>query len=213
MARSESVVPRRITEDLAVEIVRPEVMAIVEAEQLAKQEGRRFAWAERAELIKKQFPSCRDAEWVRHFDKDPDKLAELIRDLLKIDQQVPGKSGPRPSPEFKPGIELIRRMKGEDYSTLPFDQTFAILAHGLSLTQIARKTKLSRSQVHRLLRNEAPPSAVEMEAVAGAFKKEPSFFAEWRAAYITASLVNQLEGSPEIAITLYRKLQARTARV
>lgn len=189
------------------------MQVIVEAANQAKLEGRRFPWAERAELIKKQFPSCRDAEWVRHFDKDPDKLAELIRDLLKIDQQVPGKSGPRPSPEFAPGLELIRRMKGEDFSTLPFYQTFAILAHGLSLTQIARKTKLSRSQAHRLLKAEADPSAVEMEAVAVAFKKEPSFFLEWRAAYITASLASQLDASPEIAITLYRKLQTRVARV
>jgi len=186
--------------------VRPEVQVIVDAAAQAKREGRRFTWAERAELIKKQFPTRTKADWVRRFTDDPDMFSDLMRDLLKIDQQVPGKSGPRPGPEFEAGMDLIRKIRGEDYCTLKFSEALAILGHGMSLTALARKTKLSRSQVHRLLNAQMQPSAEEMEAVATAFKKEPSFFLEWRAAYIAGTLASKLEEAPEIGIGLYRKL-------
>jgi helix-turn-helix protein len=195
-----------IDDSLVVEVRRPEVQVIVDAAEEAKRQGRRLPWSERAALIRKQFHMATVQEWVSLFDRDPDILAELMRDLLKIDQQVPGKSGPRPGPDFQPGVDLIRKIKGDDYCTLPFHEAFAILAYGMSRTQVARKTKISRSQAHRLLTAESHPSMEEMRIIAKAFKKEPSFFAEWRASFIAGTLANQLDQAPELAINLYRRL-------
>lgn len=174
--------------------------------ELKKTSTRKFTWAERVEMVHEHFPSTqKSSKWVSSID-DMDILGDIVRDILRLDQAEPGKSGPRPAPDAKMGVRTLRQITGEDYSILPFAQAFQILARGMSLTTLARKTYMSRSKLHRLLRGVEQPTPMEMKAVAGVFRKHPAYFFEFRAAYIMAILGDKLEAVPEASITLYQKV-------
>lgn len=182
------------------------VEAFLDAVQTAAhKKGRRLVWTERVELIYQHFPKCRDADWNVVLS-DLDSLGEVVRDILRLEQAEPGKSGPRPAPQVGQGMKSIRQWTGQDHSVLPFHEAFAILAQGYSMSHLARKTTLSRSQVHRLLRAEAQPTPHELSSVAQAFGKEPSYFIEFRTAYIMAALGARLEQAPEATIAIFRKI-------
>lgn len=178
---------------------------LVAADEAARRKGRRLSWDERVALIYNHFPGCKNPNWNAILG-DMDTLGEVIRDILRLEQATPGKSGPRPSPEIKEGMKSIRKMNGDDHSVLRFNEAFAVLAGGLSRTQLARKTGIARTQVHRLLRGECDPSPQEISQVAKAFGKEPAYFLEFRTAFIMAALGAKLEMAPEATIGLFRKV-------
>lgn len=191
------------------EITDPRVLFFVELNDQEKRSGKKSPWADRLKMIHEHFPStCAKNTWD-HALSDVDTLGELIRDILRLQQAEPGKSGPRPAPDPKKGVRTLRQITGQDYSVLTFREAFEVLANGYSLTHLARKTGLSRSQVYRLLRGECEPTAGEMKAVAEGFGKPPAYFVEFRTAFIMATLVSQLDAVPEATIGLYRKLLAR----
>lgn len=177
------------------------------AEVATAKKGKRLNWGERVELIYEYFPKCRDPDW-NIILSDIDTLGEVVRDILRLEQAEPGKSGPRPAPQVPAGMKTLRQWTGQDHSVLPFPQAFQILAQGYSLTHLARKTHLSRSKIHRLLRGEEHPTPPELSAVAHAFGKEPSYFLEFRTAYIMAALGAKLEQVPEATIALFRRIAA-----
>lgn len=174
-------------------------------EDAAKQKGRRVSWDERVELIYEHFPKAKDADWNLVLG-DLDTLGEVVRDILRLEQATPGKSGPRPAPEIRGGMQSLRRMNGEDHTVLRFPEAFRMLGRDLSLTQLARKTGLDRNKVNRLLKGEHDPTPGELNQVARAFGKEPAFFLEFRSAFILAMLGARLELVPEATIGLYRKV-------
>ena len=169
--------------------------------------GEKTSWDKRYDVIKTQFPDPKTFDWRKAFDKDLDLFARIMRDVLKVDQAVPGRPGPRPALDYDRGVKSLRQMMGQDYSTLPFPDTFQFLAGDRSLSHTARKTGLSRSQVHRLLRGESQPDVNEMTMVAEAFGKHPSFFLEYRAAFVVAALSEKLLNAPEATIGFYRRIQ------
>lgn len=174
-------------------------------EAAASNKGHRLSWAERVELVYEHFPKSKHPDWNMVLS-DMDTLGEVVRDILRLEQAEPGKSGPRPAPQISPGMKTLRKWTGQDHSVLPFAEAFQVLAMDFSLSHLARKTHLSRSKVHRLLRGEEEPTPPELSAVAHAFGKEPSYFLEFRTAYIMAALGAKLEQSPEATIGLYRRI-------
>jgi len=174
-------------------------------------EGKKLSNEERTRLIKQTFPTVETLDWKRAFDEDIDLFGRMIRDILKIDQSVPGRPGPRPEPEHVRGMAHLRQLMGEDYTALPFEEAFVILSDQRSLTQLSRKVGLARSRVNRLRLGLVNPTVYDMAQIAEAFGKHPSFFAEYRAFYIVGALMDRLEGSPETSVGLYRKLRAAGA--
>jgi transcriptional regulator with XRE-family HTH domain len=170
-----------------------------------RRKGRRLSWDERVALIYDHFPGCKNPNWNVILD-DLDTLGEVVRDILRIEQAVPGKSGPRPSPDVKEGMKSFRKLNGDDHTILPFSEAFKVLAGQQSRTQLARKTGIARTQVHRLLHGDCDPSPQEINQIARAFGKEPSYFLEFRTAFIMAALGARLEMVPEATIGLYRKV-------
>lgn len=178
---------------------------LADVEATVGMKGRRLTWDERVELIFDHFPGAKNPDWNAILS-DIDTLGEVIRDILRLEQATPGKSGPRPAPEIAAGMKTMRRWKGEDHTIMPFAEAFAVLARGYSLTHLARKTTLSRSQVNRLLKGMCDPTPQEISLVARAFGKEPSYFLEFRLSYVLAALAAKLQQSPEATIPLYRKV-------
>jgi plasmid maintenance system antidote protein VapI len=178
---------------------------LADVEATAGLKGRKITWDERVELIFEHFPGAKNPDW-NSILSDIDTLGEVIRDILRLEQATPGKSGPRPAPEIAAGMKTMRRWTGEDHTVLPFAQAFAVLSRGYSLSHLARKTDLDRNKVNRLLKGEHEPTPMEMDRVARAFGKQPSYFLEFRMAYVLAALAAKLQEAPEATIPLYRKV-------
>lgn len=168
----------------------------------------KMPWTERKKLIHEQFPSTVNLNWKKAFDKDVDLFTAILRDVLKVDQDSGGRPGPRPVLPHADAVRSYRRLMGDDFSTLPFAETFGLLIGTRSVRAVAHKTGLSRSQVHRLRRGEADPDLFEMEQVARGFGKQPSYFLEYRTAYIAGALLSRMEGLPESTIDMYRRLSS-----
>lgn len=168
--------------------------------------GRKTAMEERVRLIQAEFPSVAELDWKRAFDHDIDLFGRIVRDILKIDQTVPGRPGPRPEPDPERAMASLRQLMGQDYTHLPFCEAFTILADGRSYRQLARKVDMSVMTVHRLRAGQLDPTMIQMSQVADAFGKHGSFFAEYRALVIAGAIVYRLERSPESSIGIYRRL-------
>lgn len=166
----------------------------------------KLPWDKRAQLIQERFPSSRDLNWKAAFDRDLNLFGRIMRDILKLDQAAPGRPGPRPSLDQTQATKRLRQFMGQDYSILPFAEAFRILAGERSIRQLARKVDLTKTQVHRLLRNEMEPDAYVMEQVAKAFDKRPSYFLEYRTLVIANALLDRMAYAPESTIGIYRKL-------
>lgn len=181
--------------------------------------GKKLNWPERMDMIRKTFPDPNEFDFRGPWgpgDEITPVFAAIMRDLLKVDQAVPGKPGPRPALDYRRGVESLRKFSGQDHTTLPFVDAFRILVGGLSLTQVARRTKLARSRVYRLLQGDIEPQIADLRAIAEGFKKHASFFAEYRSAYVLAHLQTRLLGAPESTIDFYTritKMQRRSSEV
>jgi transcriptional regulator with XRE-family HTH domain len=187
----------------------------------------KLPWEERLALIRQFLPSSplmgpesaeTEAAWRRAFERDVDLMGRILRDLLKADQAVPGRPGPRPAlnpVKVGPQVDVLL---GNDplerpYTLQPFREAFTLLVGDRSLTQVARRTGLSRSHVHRFLRGEMVPTREAMEQIAVGFGKEASYFVEYRIAIIVSAIVNGLVSFPEKSVASYEALFWRESLV
>ena len=163
--------------------------------------------ADREALIAKEFPSTQDMDWEGALSRDSDLFARIMRDIIKLDQREPGKAGPRPNNlDYDKGLATFRQLMGQDYSNLPFREAFIYLCNGMSIRQIARKTHISTTEVVRLRKGERPATEYDMRRIADGFDKHPSYFVEYRRAYIVDHLADALLKEPESTIAYYRKI-------
>lgn len=174
--------------------------------KMASTKSKRVSWEPRLKLIQETYPSVVRLNWRSAFDKDLDLFTDIMRDVLKADAAMPGRSGPKPAVDYRQGVARFRQLVNEDYSVLPFAEAFTVLARGLSLTVLARKVDLSRSETYRLLRGEKLPTLSDLEAVAKGFKKSPAYFSDYRAAVVAAALHEKLLASPDTSIRWFGTL-------
>lgn len=171
-----------------------------------KTRGKKRSWASRRRLIEQRFPSIVDLDWKKAFDGDLDLFADIMRDILKADASAPGRSGPKPAVDYRQGVSRLRQLVGEDYSMLPFPEALASLQAGRSISALAHKIGLSRSDVYRMLKGEKHPSLTEMEIVAKAFKKAPGYFHDYRVSVVGEALMQRLEEVPEASARWYQQV-------
>lgn len=173
---------------------------------------KRVAWPERVKMIREEFPSVVDIDWVEAFTDptDPreasDVMIRILRDIIQIDQMVPGRRGGRPSPDWERGYQTYREMMRRDFSDLPFCMAFKLLSGADSATQMARKTGISRSRVHRLVLGQEHPTADDMRACAKAYGRKPAYFLEYRKEFVLAAVASRLEEQPELVTVAYTKI-------
>lgn len=166
----------------------------------------KMTWEQRRKLISERFPALDTFDWEAAFKDDVYLLARMLRDILKLDVAEPGRPGPRPAIDYDIGMKKLRQLLGDDFSISPFHQAFTILIGTRSMSSIANRTGLSRSQVHRLRRGDVVPTREEMAKVAEAFDKHPSDFVEYRADVVVGALREKMLGSPESTIGFHRKV-------
>lgn len=191
-----------------------------------EEEGRELRFSERIALAREHFPSLNDLAKPKSDTTDAwlgimgtgneDEITivgAVLRDIHEHDQATPGRSGPKPAVHDARRVhELHRQFLGEDHTTLPFKEIFAVLANGRSIRAMAAKCGLDRNKVARLLAGVgrgSQPTRDDMEKIAAAFRKHPSFFMEYRVQYLQADLTAQLHQIPEASIDLYRRRARR----
>lgn len=172
----------------------------------------KMSWGERKQLISEQFPSVDQLDWVEAFN-DVELFGRLLRDILKFDQSEPGRSGPRPVLDRKVAEKRLRQFMRIDHSELPFKDSLAALAGNRSIRHLATNTGIHRNTIQRLLAGTKEPTIPLMEQIAKGMGKEPSYFLEYRIAYILAAMESRMMSSPEIVGDLYNRLRPRNKQV
>lgn len=172
-------------------------------------ELKKVAWEQRSAQIRERFDSVDNLNWSSALERDMDLFGRIIRDILKLEQAVPGRPGPRPSLDINDAIRRMQQFFGHDFTLLPFVEAFNVLANGRSGRQMARVVDLNRNTIQRLLAGEIEPDGYHMRMVAEGFGKHPSYFLEWRLLYITAAIVRRLEWNPEATVGMFRRLDAQ----
>ena len=185
--------------------MRRDLKIFAEDNQYWRSQDKRVPWEERLSLVEEQFPSIRNPDW-NIILRDSEVFGRILKDILKVDQIEPGRAGPRPNIDYERGMQSWREITGQDYSELPFNEAFRLLSRGQSLTQIARKTGISRSKVHRLLQGDERPVIAEMRTVAESYGKKPAYFVEYRTEFIVAAIAARLNQEHETSVAIYRKL-------
>lgn len=171
-------------------------------------------WSAILARVEEAHPLTRSPQWDRLLDNS-DVMAAIIRDLIVIDRQ-PARRGARPLPGYDEGRRRLQALFGEDFSTLPFPDAFRALTRSQSRTQIARRTGITRTRVHRLLAGEregdvahaVEPTLEEISAIAVAYNRRPEHFREYRTRLITALVAHHLDAHPERSSLLVQQLAA-----
>lgn len=163
-------------------------------------------WEDRAERIRKRFPTVDVLDWEDALARDVDLFGRIIRDILKLEQAVPGRPGPRPSLDVFAATRRMQHFWGNDFSLEPFPEALKLLAGQRSIRNLAHRVKLRKSYMNMLLNGQVEPDGFVMRLCAEAFDKHPSYFLEWRILYVVAAVVRRLEWSPEASVSLFRKL-------
>lgn len=168
-------------------------------------------WDERLSAIRTEFPSVDDLDWEETFAIDIEMMGRIIGDLVAIGQRGgKGRSGPRKSPEFNAdSMQELRELFGLDYSMLDFPQSLSILGNGDSNKTIHDKTGLPLARIRKLVNGDEPPTMSEIIQVAHAYKKRPSYFADYRVLFVASRLATELERNPEYALGLFKHLRGR----
>lgn len=172
---------------------------------------KRVKWEDRRSLVEEHFPSVTDPDIGHKMMQDDRVLGALLRDILHSAQSTPGKLGRKKVFDPERGREDLRTLQGQNYTHLPFHEAFRKLAtdksgREQSLTEISRKTAISRSKVHRLLKRVEPPSVEDLTAIAQGYGKPPSFFGEYRSRFVAQHLAAVLEDNPEMSQAVYQKI-------
>lgn len=177
-------------------------------------------WPAIVERIHDRYPStaARDYRSEVRGRMDTDTLASILRDVVRVGHS-PVQRGQRPMPSAEVGLERLRTIRGEDFSVAPFAVAFAALAKWRSRATIARQTGLERTRVQRLLsgwrieadgtRTPRRPTIEEMEIIAAAYDKQPTYFAEYRTHVVAALVAAEMASNPELSATVLHRLGSR----
>jgi len=183
----------------------------VNAEEKAS--GKRISWEERYAIICEEFPETVQIDWHDAL-RDTDTFGRLLRGILKDDQALSQRSGPGPRSDLDVdrARHRLRQWLGDDFSYEPFLPTLKMLVGGRSIRRIAHKTGIHYSMVFKMLNGEREPDIYLMEKIAAAFDKHPSFFLEWRVAFVVGALAKFMERSPESSVAAYQRIRKEMRR-
>lgn len=169
----------------------------------------KMPWSDRLGLIMAAFPSVTQLEWKEVFRIDPSVLGRLVADIQKLENASSGRPGKRPSVNPKDAAQYLRQYENDDYTILPFDQALQVIKGDRSNRHMANLCGVTNTMMFRLLNGEATPTVEVMEQVAKAFRKDPSYFVEYRIAFVLSAMGSRMEQVPEASIVPYLRLKGK----
>lgn len=168
-------------------------------------------WEKRIDKIYNAYPNVMKVDWRQLFATDPHILGDVINDIIRVTHadKKKGRRGKRANVERSKAESSLERLQDVDYSHDDFRSTLIRLKGDRSIRHFARVINMGTSKTQRLLEGAVAPTQQNMEQIASAFDKDPSFFLEYRIMFITSFVANILELYPESSVVQYGKLVAR----
>lgn len=165
-------------------------------------------WGDTVTRLYAEIPEARDVDLGKVFKEDPKILGNLINDVIKVNISEKGRPGKRSASSEHDIADDLRKLNNEDFSNSDFCSAMRFAMRNKSLRQVARESGLDKMVVRRLLNGEGePPTVAHMEALAHAFRKHPSYFKEYRAAFVCGSVYQMLINDGDSSVILYNKLK------
>lgn len=183
------------------------------------------AWDDRYKRIQAQYPSTRpDFAWDEAL-QSAELLGRLLHDLANIGWERPTRRGQRSRIDPEEGMVRIAAVleggprlsaleadRAGEATTSAFPEALRELAAeaNLTISGVANLEgiTLSRTEIHRLMRGERAPTGFDMEQIADAFGKAPTYFHEYRVSLLAEAVVAHLEDAPELSVHAIRQLEA-----
>lgn len=168
------------------------------------------------EELADQYPSLRtlaappgkavQRSWVAAFTQRPEALEGILSDLIKQAYAKPGRIGQRPMPREEE-VNLDALIHGE-YTEEPLELALPKLIK-ISHRAFAEKIFMTRRTYQRIFlpnghTRKYYPDMEEVERIAGALRKPPSYFVEYRLMAAQAAFLRLITDRPAIATRLYR---------
>jgi len=149
--------------------------------------ARSDVWAERIAKMRATYPGLTRV-WEGAFN-DEAILGRAIRELIS--------TGPgRQTPEVAEGIRRWRELTGLGYSTLRFPASLHELTGGATIATVAAATGLDTAHVTALF-NGTDPTIDDLTTIAAAYRRDPTWFHEYRVIAVAAAVADALAANPE----------------
>lgn len=145
--------------------------------------------------------------WVAAFTSRPEALETMLSDLIKQAYAKPGRIGQRPMPKEEE-VNLHALLHGE-YTDEPITAILAKRVKPGYASQFAERILMSRRMYQRMFLPERHvdryhPDMSDIERIAEALNKPPSYFLEYRLMAAQAAFLRLITDRPVIATRLYR---------
>ena len=167
-------------------------------------------WEQTVARIYQNVPEAEEVDWEALFRDDPKILGNLVNDIIKVSVSQKGRPGKRSASSASEVQGDLMKLMDADYSDEPFPTALRAAMGDKSLRQTAVLSGVDKMTLHRLLNGEGtPPTPAQMVKLAEALKKDPSYFIEYRAAYVCHAIFRMLCDNSESAVVFYKKIKNR----
>lgn len=168
---------------------------------------RKEAWEKSYRKMKESYPLLEGVSWSTVLSYDSDTFSQVLGDVIKAEGKR-SRPGKRPTLSRSLAESEFSKLSGASYSEYEFLRAFRALTHGRTVRGIANKVGLGQTTVHNLLNGQSPTFR-QMESIAAAYNKDPSYFLEYRIAYSLRVIEKFLMDSPETATVWYLKMSRK----
>lgn len=167
-------------------------------------------WEQTLAKIYEDVPEAEEVDWEGLFRDDPKILGSLVNDIIKVSVSQKGRPGKRSASSAGEVQDDLMKLMDADYADEPFPVALRIAMGGKSMRQTAALSGLDKMTLRRLLNGDGtPPTPSQMTKLARALKKDPSYFVEYRAAFVCHAIFRMLCDNSESAVVFYKKLKDR----
>lgn len=136
-------------------------------------------------------------DWAKILASDPQTFREIMGGISKKAYKNTDLTS----------RERYNQLVNDDFSELNFIETFNYLWGDKTIAQMTAKTGITQNVIYLIKRGKRPASMEDMEKIALAFNKDPSYFLEYRIGKVLESINSYLEQSPETATAWFTKVK------
>ena len=158
-------------------------------------------WEARITRIKEQYPEIGNTDWSEMFSNNPEVLYSMLGNVAR--------SGITRKSKLSNGIgsQRLAALSSTDYSELQFSEALNALCtlHSVATLEIGEE------ELSDLRAGRTQPSIDQIEHIAMYFNRHPSYFMEYRIAYVLASINVFLTDNPQTSSSWFNKAYSRRA--
>jgi len=149
-------------------------------------------------------------DWMRRMRRDPDLFTQLLSDIYRETRAEQARRARKARIGRRPkvidgALNQLWDMVTPNYSNDRFPEAIGAVVGDLTPEQVAKRTGLSVNAYQHMLAGEGL-EMWRLEALARAFEFSPSYFLEWRQAYVLTVVQELLELQPGLATRYVRAL-------